>query len=202
MIWGVMRLIGGEFKGRRIRAPDGRETRPTSDRAREAIFNIIEHADWAPSLRDSRVMDVFAGSGALGFEALSRGSRFCLFVETDSSARGCIRETIESLQLFGRTRIHRRSALDLGPKPSALGGAFGIAFLDPPYSYDLTAPALHQMTSGGWLTDTALAVCETSADKPAPDVTGWRVMDTRIYGAARTTFLARLSGQEHAGPDR
>ena len=87
-----MRIVGGDFKGRAIAAPDGRNTRPTSDRAREAIFNILAHAEWAPDMDGARVMDVFARSGALGFEALSRGAAFCLFVETDEAARGAIRQ--------------------------------------------------------------------------------------------------------------
>src|SRR5687768_17555502 len=113
-----MRIVSGEFRGRALIAPAGQATRPTSDRARQAIFNILEHAPWSQGLRDLRVIDLFAGSGALGFEALSRGAAFCLFVETDEAARGAIRENVDAFGLFGRTRVHRRDATDLGVRPA------------------------------------------------------------------------------------
>lgn len=187
-----MRIIGGTFKGRTLRAPDGRNTRPTSDRARESLFNVLAHAEWAPGLDGARVIDAFAGSGALGFEAMSRGAAFCLFVETDATARGCIRDNVETLQLFGNTRIHRRSATDLGPKPAGLGGLFDLAFIDPPYHLELAPLALEQMVSGAWLSPDALAVVETGSDEPPPSATGWTAVDERIYGAARVTFLRRV----------
>src|SRR5262249_51334975 len=130
-----MRIVGGRFKGRTIAAPEGRETRPTSDRTREAMFNVLAHADWAPGMEGRRVLDLFAGSGALGLEALSRGAAFALFVETDAAARGVIRDNIEALGLFGVTRIHRRDATDLGVKPAGLGELFDLVFLDPPYHH-------------------------------------------------------------------
>ncbi|KCZ64225.1 hypothetical protein L53_06900 [Hyphomonas sp. L-53-1-40] len=108
-----MRIIAGEHKGRAIAAPKGQGTRPTGDRARESIFNMLAHADWAPEIDGARVIDLFAGSGALGLEAMSRGAAFCLFVETDHGARGAIRDNIEALGLFGNTRLHRR-----GPAPA------------------------------------------------------------------------------------
>jgi 16S rRNA (guanine966-N2)-methyltransferase len=186
-----MRIVGGKFKGRAIRTPEGGNTRPTSDRARESIFNVLAHAEWAPSLEGARVIDAFAGSGALGFEAMSRGAAFCLFVETESSARGCIRDNIEAFQLFGSTRIHRRSAVDLGSKPAGLGEPFSIVFLDPPYAYNLVPPALDQLARGAWITPQALAVAETSSDEEAPVAPGWEKLDERLYGAARVTFLRR-----------
>jgi 16S rRNA (guanine966-N2)-methyltransferase len=186
-----MRIISGQFKGRAIRAPEGRGTRPTSDRTREAMFNVLAHADWSPGLAEARIMDVFAGSGALGFEALSRGAAFCLFVETESAARGAIRDNIEAFNVFGQTRIHRRSALDLGPKPAAAGDPFSIVFMDPPYEYDLTAGALRQLAQGGWITKDALVIAETSADAPAPVSPGWERLDERLSSSARLTFLRR-----------
>ena len=132
-----MRIVSGSFRGKTLAAPQGEATRPTSDRARQAIFNILEHAAWSNGVRDVRVIDLFAGSGALGFEALSRGAGFCLFVETDEAARGAIRENVDALDktggLFGVTRVHRRDATDLGVRPGADGPAFDLAFLDPPY---------------------------------------------------------------------
>ena len=137
-----MRIIAGQHKGRTLIAPKGTGTRPTSDRTRESLFNVIAHADWAPSMEGARVIDLFAGSGALGLEAMSRGAAFCLFVETDHGARGAIRDNIEALGLFGNTRLHRRSATDLGDKPAGVGSPFTLAFLDPPYHKALVQPAL------------------------------------------------------------
>lgn len=185
-----MRIVAGTFKGRPIAAPKGAATRPTSDRAREALFNILVHADWAPPLDGARVIDLFAGSGALGLEALSRGAAFCLFVETAAPARGAIRANIEAFGLYGSTRLHRRSATDLGDKPGGLGAPFTLAFLDPPYGKDLAAPALACLTAGGWLTPDAAAVVETGKDE-ALDAPGWQAVDARDIGAARIHFLKR-----------
>ena len=126
-----MRIIAGTFRGRSITAPKGAATRPTADRTRESVFNLLAHRQDL-TFEGARVIDLFAGSGAFGLEALSRGAGFCLFVETDAAARGAIRDNIEALGLFGATRIHRRSATDLGIKPSGLGDPFTLAFLDPP----------------------------------------------------------------------
>lgn len=183
-----MRIISGTFKGRPIKAPKGRGTRPTADRTREAVFNILAHADWAPAIDGARVIDLFAGSGALGLEAMSRGAGFCLFVETDSAARGAIRNNVETLQLTGVTRVHRRSAISLGGVPPNIGGAFEIAFLDPPYHKDLAAPCLTELKTGGWLSEDAVAVVETGSDE-AQDFSGWEVLEARSYGAAHISFL-------------
>jgi 16S rRNA (guanine966-N2)-methyltransferase len=183
-----MRIVSGEFRGRALATPAGDRTRPTSDRARQAVFNILEHAACA------RVIDLFAGSGALGFEALSRGAAFCLFVETDEAARGAIRETVDAFGLFGRTRVHRRDAANLGVRPGSDGPAFGLAFLDPPYGQGLGETALAKLTAGGWLTPGAVAVFERGVDEPAFDVPGFELLDQRDYGAARVVFLRAPSG--------
>ena len=183
-----MRIISGKFKGQPIAAPKGKGTRPTSDRARETIFNILAHADWAPSLEDARIIDLFAGSGGLGLEALSRGASFALFVETDTAARGAIRQNIDALNLFGATRIHRRSATALGARPANLGEPFDIAFLDPPYNKDLVAPALQQLVEGQWLSTDAIVMVETAAEEEI-DWKEWTVRDERKKGAAKLTFL-------------
>lgn len=188
-----MRIVSGEFRGRALVAPQGQATRPTSDRARQAVFNILEHAPWSPGLRDLRVIDLFAGSGALGFEALSRGASFCLFVETDEAARGAIRDNVENLGgLFGRTRVHRRDATDLGVKPGADGPAFDLAFLDPPYAQGLGEQALARLAAGDWLAPGAVVVFERGAGEPAFEVDGFESLDARDYGAARVHFLRRL----------
>ena len=183
-----MRIIAGTFKGRPIAAPKGQSTRPTGGRTREAVFNLIAHAEWAPPLDGARVIDLFAGSGALGLEAMSRGADFCVFVESDSGARGTIRDNCETLDLFGSTRIQRRSATDLGPIPAGVGAPFTIAFLDPPYHKGLVEPALAQLAKGGWLAEDAIAIVETAADE-ALAFTGWDLLDERTYGAAKVSFL-------------
>ncbi len=187
-----MRIVSGKLKGRALKAPDGRNTRPTSDRAREAIFNLLAHAEWAPDLDGTRVIDLYAGSGALGFEALSRGASHCLFVETESRARGVIRENVDQFGLFGVTRIHRRSAVDLGVKPVGVGAPYDIAFMDPPYGYDLVDPTLAQLVDGGWLKSDAFIVAEVSKDDPAPTFDSFEVLDDRLYGAARVYMARRI----------
>ena len=184
-----MRIVAGEFRGKAIKAPAGAATRPTSDRAREAVFNILEHAPWSRGLRGARVIDLFAGSGALGLEALSRGAAFCLFVETDEAARGAIRENVEAMGLFGRSRVHRRDATQLGVRPGADGPAFDLALLDPPYGKGLGETALARLAEGGWLAAGATAVAERGAGEPPLAAAGYEVLDERRYGAARVWFL-------------
>lgn len=184
-----MRIVSGAFRGKALATPTGEATRPTSDRARQAIFNILEHAAWSGGVGDARVIDLFAGSGALGFEALSRGAAFCLFVETDAAARGAIRENAEAMGLFGRTRIHRRDATDLGVRPGADGPAFDLAFLDPPYGRGLGETALGRLAAGGWLAPEATVVFERGAGEPDFAVPGFEPLDVRDYGAARVHFL-------------
>lgn len=184
-----MRIVSGEFRGKALVAPQGQATRPTSDRARQAVFNILEHAPWSAGVSGRRVIDLFAGSGALGFEALSRGADFCLFVETDEAARGAIRDNVDALGLFGRTRVHRRDATQLGVRPGADGPAFDLAFLDPPYAKGLGEIALARLAEGGWLAPQATIVFERGATEPAFAVEGFEPLDARDYGAARVHFL-------------
>jgi 16S rRNA (guanine966-N2)-methyltransferase len=184
-----MRIVSGSYRGKTLAAPKGDATRPTSDRARQAVFNILEHAAWSPGVRDLRVIDLFAGSGALGLEALSRGAAFCLFVETDADARGAIRENVEAMGLFGVTRVHRRDATDLGMRPSGDGPPFDLAFLDPPYAQGLGETALECLASGGWLKPGAVVVFERGAGETQVSLTGFVLLDARDYGAARVHFL-------------
>ncbi len=187
-----MRIVAGSLKGRAILAPEGQNTRPTSDRARQAIFNVLEHASWGESLHEMRVMDIYAGSGALGFEALSRGAAFALFVEIDDGARGVIRENMDAYGLFGRGRVHRRSAIDLGERPGSVGEAFDLAFLDPPYAKGLGEQTLERLREGQWLKPGAIVVFERGSDEPDIDTPGYERLDARDYGAARVLFLRVL----------
>lgn len=187
-----MRIVAGSLKGRAIVAPEGQGTRPTSDRARQAIFNVLEHASWGETLHEARVIDLYAGSGALGFEAMSRGAVFCLFVEIDDDARGSIRENADAYGLMGRTRVHRRSATDLGVRPGSAGEAFDIAFLDPPYGKGLGEQTLARLLEGQWLKPGALVIYERGSDEPDIDTPGYQRLDARDYGAARVLFLRCL----------
>lgn len=190
-----MRIVAGSLKGRSIVTPEGQGTRPTSDRTRQAVFNVLEHAAWAEPLEGMRVMDLYAGSGALGFEAISRGAAFALFVETDEEARGAIRENAEAFHVMGRTRVHRRSAIDLGARPRSDGEAFDLAFLDPPYRKGLGEQTLARLLEGGWLKPGALVVFERGSDEPEIDTPGYRRLDARDYGAARVLFLRAGSAE-------
>ena len=188
-----MRIVGGQFRGRALTAPQGAATRPTADRTREAVFNILEHAAWSPGLVDVRVIDLFAGSGALGLEALSRGAAYCLFVETDADARGAIRDNAQALApdggLNGAMRIHRRDAADLGQKPAADGEPFDLALLDPPYGKGLGERALAGLAAGGWLKPGGLCVLERGLEEGALAAPGYEVLDERRYGVAKVAFL-------------
>nr|WP_070960717.1 16S rRNA (guanine(966)-N(2))-methyltransferase RsmD [Hyphomonas sp. Mor2] len=185
-----MRIVAGQFKGRPIAAPKTDATRPTSDRARESLFNMIAHAPWSPGLDRARVMDLFAGSGALGLEALSRGASFCLFVETAHAALSTIRKNVAALNLTTDTRIHRRSAIELGPRQDATDLPFDIAFLDPPYHKGLIEPCLAKLVEGEWVSAEALVIVETAADE-SPDFEGFELVADRESGAARFWFLTR-----------
>jgi 16S rRNA (guanine966-N2)-methyltransferase len=184
-----VRIVAGSLNGRSIVTPEGQGTRPTSDRARQAVFNVLEHAAWAEPLDGMRVMDLYAGSGALGFEAISRGAAFALFVETDEEARGAIRENADAYGVMGRSRVHRRSAIDLGSRPGSDGEAFDLAFLDPPYRKGLGEQTLARLLEGGWLKPGALVVFERGSDEPEIDTPGYQRLDARNYGAARVLFL-------------
>src|SRR6201995_5732283 len=159
-----MRITGGKLGGRRLVAPQDIRVRPTSDRTRQAIFNMLRHKDFGIgfALEGVAVLDLFAGTGALGIEAFSRGARWCLLVDDNADSRALQRENIEALGLTGATKIWRRDATDLGPMNTGSGGPFGLAFLDPPYRKDLVAPALTALRAGGWLTPDALVMVETA----------------------------------------
>ncbi|MGC2050360.1 MAG: 16S rRNA (guanine(966)-N(2))-methyltransferase RsmD, partial [Methylovirgula sp.] len=140
-----MRIIGGRFKGRVLEVPSDDEIRPTSDRLRETIFNILAHAYEDP-VTDAAVIDLYAGTGAMGLEALSRGARKALFIETAGKARALIRANIDALGLGGVTQIFRRDARKLGQALS--GEQFSLAFLDPPYGKGFAEPALMALRDG------------------------------------------------------
>src|SRR3954466_152041 len=152
-----MRVVGGRLRGRNLVSPSSREIRPTADRLRESLFNILIHAYGDP-VDGARVLDLFAGTGALGMEAISRGATFALFVDNGTEARALLRNNIEALGLGGVTKVFRRDATDLGPAPPV--EPFSLVFLDPPYRMKLAEKALGSLRDGGWLTPGATLVVE------------------------------------------
>ena len=185
-----MRVTGGKLGGRRLVAPENQLVRPTSDRTRQAIFNILDHRDFSIgfTVENAAVADLFAGTGALGIEALSRGARFCLLVDNDADSRALQRENVEALGLTGVTKIWRRDATDLGPLGAGAGGPFDLVFLDPPYRKNLIAPALKSLRDGGWLSANALLVIETAKGETFTH-DGYTQLDARNYGDTDVAFL-------------
>jgi 16S rRNA (guanine966-N2)-methyltransferase len=186
-----MRITGGKFGGRKLQAPDDNRIRPTSDKVRQAIFNILAHQDFGLAIEGARVADLFAGTGALGLEALSHGASFCLYVEDAAESRALIHQNIEALGLTGVTKIWRRDATKLGAMASTSGGPFDLVFLDPPYRKDLVAPSLAALRAGGWLAERALLVVETAEDETVA-AEHFENLDERVYGETRVTFLRAL----------
>ena len=181
-----MRVVGGELKGRNIVAPASQDIRPTADRLRESVFNILVHAYDDP-FQDARVLDLFAGTGALGIEAISRGAVFTLFVDNGAEARALLRNNVEALALGGVTKVYRRDATDLGPAHPM--EPFSLVFLDPPYGQGLAEKALASLRNGGWLKPNALLVVEEakSAAFAAPD--GYEELERRAYDDTEFVFL-------------
>jgi 16S rRNA (guanine966-N2)-methyltransferase len=182
-----MRIVGGTLKGSRLAAPASDRVRPTSDRAREAVFNILAHGIDGFDIEGARVLDLFAGTGALGLEALSRGARSCLFVDDHAESRALIRRNVETLALTGVTRIFRRDATRLGPAERM--GPFDLVFADPPYGKGLAERALASAREGGWLASGAVVVVEESADAELSAPEGFAEIDRRRYGDTQVVFL-------------
>jgi 16S rRNA (guanine966-N2)-methyltransferase len=180
-----MRIVAGRLRGRTLIGPSDDAIRPTSDRMRETVFNILAHAYEDP-ITDAAVIDLFAGTGAMGFEALSRGARRALFVDDAAMARALIRANVDALSLGGETRIFRRDARRLGDAPP--GEQFSVAFLDPPYGQHLAEQALIALREGGWLTQEALVVVEESLESEVEMPAGYRLLETRGYGGTKIMF--------------
>ncbi len=183
-----MRVVAGRLKGRSIAAPSSREIRPTADRLRESVFNILVHAYGDP-VAGARVIDLFAGTGALGIEAASRGAAFVLFVDNGAEARALLRNNVEALALGGMTKVYRRDATRLGPAHPV--EPFTLALLDPPYGKGLAEQALVALRDGGWLAPEALVVVEEAkaAGFTAPD--GYDEVERRAYDDTEFVFLRR-----------
>lgn len=182
-----MRVVAGKFRGATITAPKDAAVRPTSDRVREAMFNILAHGLEGFTLEDARVLDLFAGTGALGIEALSRGARFCLFIDDSADARALQRRNIEALDLTGVTKVWRRDASRLGPLRGQ--DPFDCVFLDPPYGQSLGERSLAEALHGGWLVPNAVCVLEEKKDSEIVLPEGFEAEDRRTYGDTQVLFL-------------
>ena len=181
-----MRVVGGRLRSRPIAGPKSDALRPTADRLREALFNILLHAYGDP-VTAARVLDLFAGTGALGIEAISRGAAYALFVDDGVEARALLRDNTESLGLGGVTRIFRRDATKLGPAHPL--EPFSLVFLDPPYGKGLAEQALASARDGGWLLPEALVVVEEAADAGFIAPEGFTELERRQYDDTEFTFL-------------
>ena len=185
-----MRIVGGSHRGRRLVAPTGEQVRPTSDRAREALFNVLSHGRFAASgspFAGEAVLDAFAGTGAFGLEALSRGAAEAFFIENDRAALASLRRNIAALDEAERAHVLAGDATrpPRAPRPCA------VVFLDPPYRSGLAAPALVALAGLGWLMPGGLAIAEVAAKEELSPPAGFTLIDERTYGAARLVFLQR-----------
>ncbi|MDP9835345.1 16S rRNA (guanine966-N2)-methyltransferase [Neorhizobium huautlense] len=181
-----MRIVGGEFRGRALATPKTNDIRPTIDRTRESLFNIIGHV-YPEAIDQCRVLDLFAGTGAVGLEALSRGCRSALFVENGVEGRGLLWENIESLGLHGRARILRRDATKLGTANNI--EPFQFVFADPPYAKGLGEAALFSAHEGGWIAPGALAILEERADVTVTIDPCFKPLESRSFGDTRIDFF-------------
>jgi len=180
-----VRIVAGEFRGRALATPRTQSIRPTSDRLRESLFNILAHG-YDDIVAGARVLDLFAGTGALGLEAVSRGAAYALFVDEGVEARGLIRQNIETLGLTGRTRLFRRDATDLGPAGTV--APFDLVFADPPYRRGLGEAALTAALQGGWVKPQGLLVLEEAADASIATPPGLEAVDRREAGDTQLLF--------------
>ena len=183
-----MRVVGGRLKGRNLASPTSREIRPTADRLRESVFNILVHAYGNP-VEGARVLDLFAGTGALGIEAISRGAAFALFVDNGAEARALLRNNVEALGLGGVTKVFRRDATNLGPAHPL--PPFSLAFLDPPYGKALAETALASLRDGDWLVPGALLVVEEAKAAAFSAPEGFAELERRAYDDTEFVFLRR-----------
>jgi len=179
-----MRIVGGRLRGRAIAAPPGDAIRPTADRVRESVFNILSHGALARPFADLKVLDGFAGTGALGLEAFSRGAAAVTMMDTDRDALGVCRANARKLGADD-VRIVQGDCT----RPPAAREACDVVFLDPPYRSGLAAPALTALAAAGWIAPDAVCVVELSAAEPFKPPPGFAAVDERRYGAARVVFL-------------
>lgn len=185
-----MRIVGGRFRGRMLSVPKSQAIRPTADRLRESLFNILTHSYGDPA-EGARVLDLFAGTGGLGLEALSRGAAFVLFVDDGAEARALLRGNVDALGAGGATKVYRRDATRLGPAHPT--EPFSLIFLDPPYGKGLAERALESVRDGGWLAPDALIVVEEAAEAGFAPPPGFEKIERRAYGDTQLIFLRAIT---------
>ena len=187
-----MRIVSGQFRGKTLTSPSGLSTRPTSDRARQAVFNILEHAPWRPFIlpENAHVLDIFAGTGALGLEALSRGAADAVFIEQSADALKALRQNIDSMKIGPQAQVLRMDAMHPTARPAKLAPR-NLVFLDPPYGKNMGYAALNAFTAAGWLAPDAVCVMEMAKKQPEPLPDGFALIDTRQYGVAEVRFFIR-----------
>ncbi|HSP97396.1 MAG TPA: 16S rRNA (guanine(966)-N(2))-methyltransferase RsmD [Candidatus Dormibacteraeota bacterium] len=189
----MLKIVGGKHRGRALAAPEGQNVRPTASRAREALFNILAHASWREDgtspLLDARVLDAFAGSGALGLEALSRGAAHATFLDNDAGAIKLIGENVRKLGETGAAKVVRADAA----RPPPAREACDLVFLDPPYRSGQAAPALAALAEAGWVAPGAIVTVELAHNEDIAPPKGFEAIDERRYGAAKIVILRRTS---------
>lgn len=181
-----MRVVGGRLRGRALAGPRSNAIRPTSDRLRESLFNILAHGYDLPA-QQTRVLDLFAGTGALGIEALSRGAAAAVFIETGVEGRGLLRANMEAFGLNGVARVLRRDATELGRAGTI--APFDLVFCDPPYAKRLGEAALKSALEGGWLQPRAVCVLEERADLEIALPQGFELTERRESGDSQLIFM-------------
>lgn len=185
----VVRIVGGKLRGRPLATPQTNAIRPTTDRTRESLFNILMHK-YSDKIENGRILDLFAGTGALGIEALSRGGRYGVFIEESAEGRGLLRQNIENFGLQGQTKVFRRNACQLGPAGTL--EPFDVIFADPPYGQGLGEKALLSALEGNWLNSDAIIILEEEADALLDLDERFVIEDERDYGLT-TIRLIRLA---------
>lgn len=184
----MTRIIAGRYKGSRLSAPSGSAVRPTTDRMRERLFSVLMHGPY-PDINNARVADLFAGTGAIGLEALSRGASTITFVEKSPASVACIKENIAALDAENETRVLRISALDL----PTISAPFDIIFMDPPYHKGLVEPTLESLLSREWIATDGVVICELGSDETPTIPRGLTLENERLQGKQKTLFLTYTS---------
>lgn len=177
------------MRGRVLKVPEGQAIRPTSERARQAVFNILAHSKFGIPFEEAVAVDVFSGVGAMGLEALSRGARHATFIDWDAAAIACVRANAAHLRLSRQATLLKLDATRLPPPPLVAEAPANIAFLDPPYRSGLATPALAELLRAGWIAEGALCTVEVATQETFGPPARFRTIDERIYGAAQIVFL-------------
>jgi len=185
-----MRIVGGEFRGKKLHLPEDNRVRPTADRTREALFNILAHGsdyrtDEGPLPLQAEVLDVFAGTGALGIEALSRGAAHVIFMDNHAGSLKLVRQNVTAIQAQKKSTLLNRD----GTKPGKAGHPVDLVLMDPPYSEGLEQQSLVSLRDGGWLREGTIIVVEQAVKEKLEIPNGFEELDNRKYGAARLVIL-------------